>query len=41
MVEAEWQRAANAVLAHIGKIDAAIVMRGEAPQEHVVRQSQR
>ena len=42
MVEAEWQRAVNAVLAHIGKIDAAIVMRGgEAPQEHVVRQSQR
>jgi hypothetical protein len=41
LVEAEWQRAADAVLAHIGKIDAAIVMRGEAPQEHVVRQSQR
>jgi len=42
LVEAEWQRAADAVLAHIGKIGAAIVMRGgEAPQEHVVRQSQR
>jgi len=42
MVEAEWQRAVDAVLAYIGKIDAAIVMRGgEAPEEQVVRQSLR
>lgn len=42
MVEYEWQRAVDAVLAHIGKIDAAIVMRGgEVPEEQRVRQSQR
>jgi hypothetical protein len=28
MAEAEWRRAVDTVLAHIGKIDAAIVMRG-------------
>lgn len=42
IVEAEWQRAVDAVLAHIGKIDAAIVMRGgQSPEEQRMRQSQR
>jgi hypothetical protein len=40
MVEAEWQRAVDAIIAHIGKIDAAIVMHGgEAPEEQLMRQS--
>lgn len=42
MVEAEWKRAVDILLAHIGKIDAAIVMRGgEPPQGQLLRQSLR